>query len=87
MIIYGDEEEVDFKESVVGMIFDSIAGGLEYYKVYAKKKDFGVLKRTNHKRKMNYYQYMFFYNKYRKVEEKNYDKPSLPQRIALNVEQ
>jgi hypothetical protein len=39
MILCGEEEEVDFKELVVGVIFDSIAKGLEYYKDYAKKKD------------------------------------------------
>jgi hypothetical protein len=66
-----DEEEEnnepdDIIEPALGMEFDSVEEALEFYKYYGYRKEFGVVKRSNHKKEDACYHYAFSCNKLKK---------------------
>jgi zinc finger SWIM domain-containing protein 3 len=75
-----NNEPDEIIESAVGMEFDSVEEAQDFYKYYGYRKGFGVVKRSNHKKKDACYHYAFSYNKLKKPAERNWDKPHLPDR-------
>lgn len=67
-----EKEEVEdpnrIIEPVIGMQFSSITEALVYYKEYAKRLGFAVVKRTNHKKGSCCCHYSFACSKFKKPE-------------------
>lgn len=77
---YTDEGVDDIIHPSLGMEFESVEEALSFYKDYARRLGFGVCKRTNHKKGSLIYHYVFSFNKYKKVGEKDCAMPSVLER-------
>lgn len=65
------------------MLFDSLEDAFYLYKEYARLSGFGACKRSNQARRV--YHYSFAFNKYKKHDEKDFEKPPLPERCRAVV--
>lgn len=70
----------DILDPAVGMEFESIDDAFHFYKDYAIRTGFAIVKRSNHKKEGVCQHYAFACSKRKKVEERDVEKPPLTKR-------